>query len=211
MTWTKLSDDFTDDCWTLPDQAYRLHTEGLVWSNRKLLDLRIPKDEVRRFAKHPEAVAELVDGGWWIDEGDHYLIVHHGRYQRDRDAVIKQQTVNKENRAKRGKATPASREVSFSRSNGSSHDSSHEMDRPGQDRHVVGEASEEQKVNLQTGEVDDTPALLGNVWNVTQPGSGGLVVNGKCVGCGWPADGVCTKDHTPMEQERIDNARRLAA
>ncbi len=29
MTWTKLSDDFSDDCWTLSDQAFRLHTEGL--------------------------------------------------------------------------------------------------------------------------------------------------------------------------------------
>jgi hypothetical protein len=42
MTWAKLSDDFTDDCWTLSDGAFRLHVEGLVWSNRKLLDLVIP-------------------------------------------------------------------------------------------------------------------------------------------------------------------------
>ena len=34
MTWTKLSDDFGDDCWELSDAAYRLHVEGLLWSNR---------------------------------------------------------------------------------------------------------------------------------------------------------------------------------
>lgn len=25
MTWTKLSDDFSDDCWRLSDAAWRLH------------------------------------------------------------------------------------------------------------------------------------------------------------------------------------------
>ncbi|MGC7224587.1 hypothetical protein RBA13_22790, partial [Mycobacteroides abscessus subsp. massiliense] len=42
MTWTKLSDDYGDDCWRLSDAAFRTHTEGLCWSNRKLLDLVIP-------------------------------------------------------------------------------------------------------------------------------------------------------------------------
>ena len=53
MTWTKLSDDFSDDCWQLSDAAYRLHTEGLIWSNRKLLNLRLDKAEMRLWAKHP--------------------------------------------------------------------------------------------------------------------------------------------------------------
>ena len=71
MTWTKLSDDFPDDCWTLSDAAFRLHVEGLAWSNRKLLDLRLPKDNLSRWAKHPEAVDELVANGYWTDEDDH--------------------------------------------------------------------------------------------------------------------------------------------
>ncbi len=50
MTWSKLSDDFPDDCWTLLDGAFRLHVEGLCWSNRKLLDCRIPNGHLRRFA-----------------------------------------------------------------------------------------------------------------------------------------------------------------
>ena len=30
VTWTKLGDEFGDECWTLSDKAFRLHTEGLL-------------------------------------------------------------------------------------------------------------------------------------------------------------------------------------
>jgi hypothetical protein len=103
VTWTKLSDDFSDDCWQLSDKAFRLHVEGLLWSNRKLADLRLSKTEIRRWAKHPEAAAELVEIGWWSDKGDHYLIIHHGTYQRTREAVLKQQEANKRNGRKGGR------------------------------------------------------------------------------------------------------------
>lgn len=105
MTWTKLSDDFPDDCCTLSDAAFRLHVEGLVWSNRKLLDLELSKDDLPRWATHPEAVDELVESGYWTDEGQHVLIRHHGCYQRTREQVQKQQEANKRNRAK-GRARP---------------------------------------------------------------------------------------------------------
>jgi hypothetical protein len=104
MTWTKLSDDFPDDCYRLSDAAFRLHVEGLCWSNRKLLDLCLNKSELRRWAARPEAVAELLDAGWWSDEGDHYVIRHHGSYQRTREQVLKQQAANQRNGAKGGKA-----------------------------------------------------------------------------------------------------------
>jgi hypothetical protein len=100
MTWTKLSDDFSDDCWRLSDAAFRLHVEGLVWSNRKLLDLRLDKDEVRRWAKNPEAIEELLACDWWEDRGEHYLINHHAIYQRSRDAVLRQQAANQSNARK---------------------------------------------------------------------------------------------------------------
>jgi len=111
MTWTKLSDDFGDDCWELSDAAYRLHVEGLLWSNRKLLDLRIPKSDMRRgWAKHPEAVGELLSVGWWKSEGDHYLIVHHAVYQRSRAAVLAQQGANQQNGRKGGRPPALPRE-----------------------------------------------------------------------------------------------------
>ena len=58
MTWTKLGDEFADECWTLSDAAFRLHTEGLLWSNRMLTDGQLAKDDMRRWAHHPEAAEE---------------------------------------------------------------------------------------------------------------------------------------------------------
>lgn len=101
MTWTKLSDDWTDDTWTLSDAAYRLHADALVWSNRKLLDLQIPKDDVARISKGSTGLQELLDGSWWLDAGDHYLIQHHAMYQPTREQVLKRQQANRTN-GKRG-------------------------------------------------------------------------------------------------------------
>jgi hypothetical protein len=112
MTWTKLSDDFGDDCYQLSDKAFRLHVEGLLWSNRKLLDLKLDKKVLQRWATHPEAVTELVDLGWWTDEGDHYFIRHHACYQRSREQVLKQQAANQENGRRGGRPKGAAREQS---------------------------------------------------------------------------------------------------
>lgn len=124
MTWTKLSDDYSDDTWRLSDAAFRLHTEALVWNNRKLLDCLIPKDDLRRFAKNPGPVQELLAAGFWQDLGDNYLIIHHAQYQRDSIAVIKQQAANRANGGKGGRPKGKPREqkthsVSESRSDGS--------------------------------------------------------------------------------------------
>jgi hypothetical protein len=110
MTWTKLSDDFTDDCWELSDAAIRLHVEGLVWSNRKLLDLCLRKDDMVRWAKRPAAAEELVAAGWWRDEGQHYVIVHHADYQRTREVVLKLQERNQRNGASGGRPPKVPRE-----------------------------------------------------------------------------------------------------
>lgn len=110
MTWTKVSDDFSDDCWQLSDRAFRLHVEGLIWSNRKLLDLLLDKDDLRRWAKHPDAAEELVACGWWADEGDRYRIRHHGSYQRSRDVVLKLQERNQRNGVRGGRPPKVPRE-----------------------------------------------------------------------------------------------------
>jgi len=110
VTWTKLSDDFADDCWTLSDKAFRLHVEGLVWNNRKLVDLRLSAEDVRRFAKHPEAVTELLAVGWWSAVEGGYVINHHATYQRSREDVLKQQAANQENGRKGGRPPKAARE-----------------------------------------------------------------------------------------------------
>jgi hypothetical protein len=114
MTWTKTSDDFPDDCAVLSDAAYRLHHEGLTWSNRKLLDCRLPKTGhlgMHRWATNPDAARELVDHGFWADEGDAYVIRHHKAYQRTREQTIALQERNASNGKKGGRPKGPPREV----------------------------------------------------------------------------------------------------
>ncbi|HEU0102275.1 MAG TPA: hypothetical protein VFR07_08135 [Mycobacteriales bacterium] len=112
MTWTKLSDDFADDCWTLSDAAFRMHVEGLVWSNRKLVDCHIELEDVRRFAKNEPAVKELLEAGLWAycPNGCGYVIRHHAQYQESREKVIGRQARAVENGKKGGRPPKAGRE-----------------------------------------------------------------------------------------------------
>jgi hypothetical protein len=110
MPFAKLSDDYGDDCWTLSDAAFRLHTEALVWSGRKLLDCVIPKGDLRRFAKHPEAAEELVAVGWWSQTPETYIIRHQARYQRSKAEALAIQQRNVENGQKGGRPPKPSRE-----------------------------------------------------------------------------------------------------
>lgn len=104
MTWPKFSDDFADDCWTLSDSAFRVHVEGLCWSARKLLDCRIAKADLPRFARGGAAgVVELLDCGFWADAGEHWLIVHHACYQPTRGAVLERQETNRNNGRRGGR------------------------------------------------------------------------------------------------------------
>jgi hypothetical protein len=211
MTWTKLSDDFTDDTETLSDAAVRLHVEGLVWSNKKLLDLRIPKTDLRRFAKSDAAIPELVAGEWWEDDGDHFIIRHHAAYQRLRAAVINQQAANKENRAKRGKATPPTREIRFEDSSNDSsnqssndsltrHDSSNERDRSGRDEEALGVAFNE-KTGEVLAETDSTPRKVDS-WAVTPiPTGKACRVCLTPLGADFPLD-VCTRQDEQHSQAR---------
>lgn len=142
MTWTRLSDDFADDCGTLSDQAFRLHVEGLCWSARKLLDCAIPISHLPKFATHPEAVVELVDVGWWTRTPSVFLIRHHAGYQRTRAAIIAQQEANSINGRRGGrprKGTGAPREIVETHSlSDSLSDSKSERDGTGRERTHLG-------------------------------------------------------------------------
>lgn len=68
MTWTKIGDEYSDWARGLSDAAFRTHTEALIWSNRRGLDLIISGRDLHRFAETMDpaaAVAELVASGWW--------------------------------------------------------------------------------------------------------------------------------------------------
>lgn len=137
MTWTKLGDEYTDQCWKLSDAAFRLHTDALVWSNRRHLDGILAKDDMRRWAKTPEAVGELLQHGFWADEGNAYRIVYHLGWQRTAEQWLRQSEVNKANRAK-GKRRPVKKSLRDESSDGSSD----ERDRTGQDRKEAFKGSE---------------------------------------------------------------------
>lgn len=90
MMWTKLGDEAPDEYADLSDAAFRVHVEALCWSNRRLLDLRIPKRDLRRFAFSDEAeqaVKELVECSFWIDDGDAWHLAHRPEWQQSRDQV----------------------------------------------------------------------------------------------------------------------------
>lgn len=91
VTWTKLGDEYPAAARCLTDAEFRTHTEALCWSSWRLLDLRVPKADVRRFAESPDAeiaVDGLVDKGWWADDGDAWDIgLHFPEWQQDRAQV----------------------------------------------------------------------------------------------------------------------------
>jgi hypothetical protein len=86
MSFTLLGDEFSNDAdlARLSDAAVRTHVDALVWSSSRLLDLKVPKRDLSRFAfsdKSEEAVTELCAAGWWLDRGDHYEVVHRSEWQ----------------------------------------------------------------------------------------------------------------------------------
>ncbi len=77
MTWTKLGEEWPDAAREMTDAAFRTHIEALCWSNRRGLDLMIPKRDLKRFAETDDpdtAVKNLVTANWWQDCGDTWFI-----------------------------------------------------------------------------------------------------------------------------------------
>ncbi|POY04853.1 hypothetical protein C3469_04355 [Mycobacterium kansasii] len=154
MTWTKLGDEFADECWTLSDAAFRLHVEGLLWSNRMLTDGQLAKDDMPRWAHHPAAAEELTDRGYWQDCGGHFQIVHHLGYQPTAESVRKVSLANRANAEKRwGKRKPRSKPSSDSQC-----DSQCDMD--GSGRVWTGLEKATNNVSVGTAENDYFTTLL---------------------------------------------------
>lgn len=138
MTWTKLGDEFPHHCWRMSDAAFRLHTEGLCWSNEKHLDGWLDKNEMLRWAKNPGMAPELVDIGFWEDCEDHFQIQHGMAWQRTAEQWFHQSEVNAQNGRKGGrprkpKPKPKTDSQSDSQTDSQSETKS-ERDGTGQDR-----------------------------------------------------------------------------
>lgn len=110
MTWTKLSDDFGDECHTLSDAAFRTHVEALIWVMRRETGGHIEARDLKRFAESPHsemAVTELVACGWWTVEAQGYRVRHHMEHQPEPDLIARRreltaERVNKHRRKKAG-------------------------------------------------------------------------------------------------------------
>ena len=98
MTWTKLGDEFSDEARDLTDAEHRTHVDALGWSNRRGLDLPIPKRDLRKFAESPDveaAVVGLVVKGWWADRGDSwYAGLRFPEWQLERAVVEQRKQAN---------------------------------------------------------------------------------------------------------------------
>lgn len=84
MTWAKYGVEFFDQCadFGLTDAAVRTHAEALHYLYRlEDMEMRIAKHLLRRFAGSADweqAAKDLVAHGFWRDEGDVYVVEHHG-------------------------------------------------------------------------------------------------------------------------------------
>lgn len=90
MTWLKTSEDFPDQCAELSDAAYRTHHEGLSWAMRRENGGYLSRRDLRRMAESDhadEAVAELLELGFWVQEGDGYRIKHHMEHQPEPEVI----------------------------------------------------------------------------------------------------------------------------
>lgn len=83
MTYAKYGTEFFDDCadQNLTVDATLTHTQAIGWIYRvERSDMRIGKHLMRRFVTSDDwgqAAKELVECGFWPDEGDAYRVVHH--------------------------------------------------------------------------------------------------------------------------------------
>ncbi len=131
-----------------------------------LTDGQLVKEDMRRWAHHPEAAAELVDVGWWEDHRQHYQIVHHLGYQRTREQVAKQSIANRNNRAK-GKTRPVRPKGESSDHSSVSEElsdgSSDERDRTGQDRPVLEGVAEKNGSDAYTPSAEQLRRIDANV------------------------------------------------
>lgn len=99
MTWTKLGDEFSDECADLSDAAFRTHTEGLIWTMRRETGGYIDARHLKRFAESPHvnaAVDELVACGWWSIERQGYRINHHMEHQPEPELIAKRREMTNE-------------------------------------------------------------------------------------------------------------------
>jgi hypothetical protein len=105
MTWTKLSDDFADDCARagLSDAAFRTHVEGLTWSMRRETGGYLDRVDVRKALETKNvaaAIAELLAVGFWQQTEHGYVVRHHMEHQPEPEIIAKRRELAAERNRK---------------------------------------------------------------------------------------------------------------
>jgi len=101
MTWTKLGDEFADECARagLSDAAFRTHVEGLSWTMRRETGGFLDKIDVRKAIETPNAaaaIAELLAVGFWQQTEHGYEVRHHMEHQPEPDLLARRREMTAE-------------------------------------------------------------------------------------------------------------------
>ncbi|MSW40985.1 MAG: hypothetical protein F2842_02110 [Actinobacteria bacterium] len=98
MTWTKLSDNFTDrpEVLGLSDSAFRLLVESLVWCNRLLTDGAVSAASLTSISRRGrmKVADELVAAGLWDEDEDGWTVVDFHEDQPTREQVQARRAAN---------------------------------------------------------------------------------------------------------------------
>ena len=95
--FTMTGDEYPEQRLELSNSAYRLDHVGLTSCNRWRTDGRLPKRRMQMLplparCRSKHVIQELLDGGFWTDGGDHYLIVGFLDHQRSAEEADAQRT-----------------------------------------------------------------------------------------------------------------------
>lgn len=113
-----MDDHFPEDPETLEvgEDAAWLHFLGIAYCSRNLTDGRLPKAMVPRLTakKAPlRLAAALVRVGWWVEDGDCFVVRSYLKHQRSRQQIVSERDGAREralkSRRTRGERAPTSR------------------------------------------------------------------------------------------------------
>ncbi len=194
----------------LTDSERSSYLMAALWSVSNRTDGRFERDDLPFIPTFKEAsVPALVRTGLWVEDNGGWSDTEFAKVQTSKSDLEVLDNARRADREKKARQRAGKRATSTSNPGDGPGDVSR-----GQHRREIGESKErkgesdyeseeDEPVNNATGEVG---------WPTVEPGSGGAVVGGKCIGCGWPVEGVsCTRQHSEFQKEQIARARGVAA
>lgn len=105
MAWANFDDNFADHPKVagLSDQAFRLHTSGILYCAKYLTNGVVPVAQAARLTPgfKKEHVRELITAGLWDSQGDGYHIHDYLQWNRSREQILSERA-RKSEAGKRG-------------------------------------------------------------------------------------------------------------